>query len=69
MSISKNTDKPLNYKDPSTTMSFQEATEYLKKIDEWESVWRLERDIIIKWAEFLKKKDPVLKKLNIKLNK
>lgn len=69
MSISKNTDKPLNYKDPSTTMSLQEATEYLKKIDEWESVWRLERDTIIKWAEFLKKKDPVIKKLNIKLNK
>ena len=69
MSISKNTDKPLNYKDPSTTMSLQEATEYLKKIDEWESVWRLERDTIIKWAEFLKKKDPGIKKLNVKIDK
>lgn len=69
MSISKNTDKPLNYKDPSKSMSLEEATEYLKKIGEWDSVWRLERDTIVKWAEFLKKKDPVLKKLNIKLNK
>ena len=69
MSTSKNTDKPLNYKDPTRTMSLEEATTYLKQIGEWESVWRLERDTIVKWAEFLKKKDPVIKKLNVKFDK
>ena len=49
--------KPLNYKDPSKPMSMAEATEYLKKIGEWESVWKLDRDHILKWAEFLKNKE------------
>lgn len=49
--------KPLNYKDSNSPMSMEEATTYLKKLNEWESVWNMERDTIIKWAEFLKKKE------------
>lgn len=49
--------KPLNYKDPSALMSLEDATKYLKKVGEWESVWRLNRDTIIKWAEFLKNRE------------
>jgi hypothetical protein len=37
-------------------MTIEEATAYLKSIDEWESVWRLERETILKWAEFLKER-------------
>lgn len=69
MSISKDTNKPLNYKNPSNNMSLEEATEYLKKIGEWESVWRLERDTIIKWAEFLRKKGTDTKKVCVDLKK
>lgn len=54
-------DKPLNYKDPDKPMSMADATEYLKKIGEWESVWKLDRDLILKWAEFLKNKETVNK--------
>ena len=69
MSKSKYTVKPQNYKDPSMTMSLEEATEYLKKIGEWESVWRLERDTIVKWAEFLRKKGTDTKKVCVDLKK
>lgn len=34
-------------------LTLEEATDYLKKMGEWEGVWNLDRDIIIKWAEFL----------------
>ena len=54
-------DKPLNYKDPAKPMSMAEATEYLKKIGEWDSVWKLDRDLILKWAEFLKNKETMNK--------
>ena len=37
-------------------MSLEEATSYLKKIGEWESVVKLDRQTIIDWAEFLAKK-------------
>jgi hypothetical protein len=47
---------PLNYKDPEAPMTMEDATTYLKKLGEWEGVWHLDRDTIIKWAEFLKKK-------------
>lgn len=50
-------DKPLNSKDAKTPMSMEEATTLLKSLGEWESVWNMERDTIIKWAEFLKKKE------------
>ena len=36
-----------------THMTMEEATNYLKKMGEWESVWRLDRDTIVKWAEYL----------------
>ena len=51
--------KPLNYKDPEQPMTMEEATTYLKKLGEWEGVWHLERETIIKWAEFLKKKGEI----------
>jgi len=43
-------------------MTLSEATEYLKSIKEWTSVWKLERELIIKWAEFLKKREMEEKK-------
>jgi hypothetical protein len=37
-------------------MSMEEVTNYLKKIGEWESVAKMDRETIMKYAEFLKKK-------------
>jgi hypothetical protein len=48
--------KPLNYKDPEQPMNMEEAAVYLKKLGEWEGVWHLDRDTILKWAEFLRNK-------------
>jgi hypothetical protein len=50
-------EKPLNYKDPEASMTMEEATTFLKKLGEWEGIWHMDRDTIIKWAEFLKKKE------------
>ena len=50
-------EKPLNYKDPEAPMTMEEATTLLKKLGEWEGIWHMDRDTIIKWAEFLKKKE------------
>jgi hypothetical protein len=36
-------------------MTLEEATTLLKKLGEWESVWRLDRETILAWAEHLKK--------------
>ena len=49
--------KPLNYKDPDASMNLEESTTYLKKIGEWESVWRFDRETISGWANFLKNKE------------
>ena len=38
-------------------MNLEEATTFLKKMGEWETVWRMERDTIIKWANFLKERE------------
>lgn len=35
-------------------MTLEEATTLLKKLGEWESVWRLDRETILAWAEYLK---------------
>lgn len=35
----------------------EEATAYLKKIKEWDSVSNMDRETIIKWAQFLKNKN------------
>jgi hypothetical protein len=40
-----------------SSMSLEQATTYLKKIGEWESVWRFDRDTILGWANFLKNKE------------
>ena len=40
-----------------TSFTLEEAINYLKKLDEWVSVQRLERDLIIAWANFLKKRE------------
>jgi hypothetical protein len=50
-------DKPLNYKDPATPMTLLEAEKYLRSVKEWDSVVQMDREIIIKWAEFLKKRE------------
>lgn len=47
-------------------MTMDEATAYLKSIKEWESVWKLDRETIIKWAEFLKKREAELDKKPVK---
>lgn len=44
-------------KDKEPQMSLEEATAYLKKLGEWEGVVNMNRETILKWAEFLKKKD------------
>lgn len=38
-------------------MNLEQATDYLKSEGEWESVWRLDRETIIKWAIFLKNRE------------
>jgi hypothetical protein len=40
-------------KEETVSFTLEEATTYLKKMGEWESVWNMERETIIKWAEFL----------------
>jgi hypothetical protein len=56
--------KPLNYKEPNKPMAMEEATTYLKKIGEWESVWRFDRETILGWANYLKEreKEPITTK-------
>lgn len=46
--------KPLNSKDPNSPMTLLEAEKYLRNIKEWDGVTTMERDTIIKWAEYLK---------------
>ena len=50
-------------------MTLEEATSYLKKIGEWESVWRFDREIILGWANFLKNKEDPKSTLKKQLNK
>jgi len=38
-------------------MTLEEATNFLKKLNEWESARKFDRETIIKWAEFLKNKN------------
>jgi len=40
-------------------MTLAEAETYLRKVGEWHDVVKLERETIIKWAEFLKKKENI----------
>jgi hypothetical protein len=42
-------------------MTLLEAEKYLRKIDEWHGVVKMERDTIIKWAMFLKSKEEAKK--------
>lgn len=42
--------------EPVEKLSLEEATLYLKKIKEWESAVKFDRETIIAWAEFLKNK-------------
>lgn len=50
---------PLNMKEKEKkeVLTLEEATNYLKKIGEWETAWKFDRETIIKWAEFLKNKN------------
>jgi len=48
------------------SMSLEEATAYLKKMNEWESVVSLDRETIIKWAEFLKNRESTVYKTSAK---
>lgn len=41
---------------PIEKLSLEEATLYLKKIKEWESAVKFDRETIIAWASFLKNK-------------
>lgn len=49
--------KPQKQKTQQSPLTFIEAEQYLRKIEEWHSVSHLDRDIIIKWAQFLKNKN------------
>lgn len=44
-------------KNDKATLTLEQATAFLKKIGEWESVWKLDRETIIKWANFLKDRE------------
>lgn len=44
-------------KETKETMTLEEATNFLKKLNEWESARKFDRETIIKWAEFLKNKN------------
>jgi hypothetical protein len=38
-------------------MTVEEATEYLESIGEWHTVRNVPRDVMIKWAEYLKNEE------------
>ena len=38
-------------------MNLDEATKYLKSVGEWETVLKLDREVIIKWAEYLESRE------------
>ena len=40
-----------------TNMTLDEAAEYLESIGEWHTVRNVPRDVIIKWAEYLKNEE------------
>ena len=40
-----------------SSMNLEQATVYLKKVGEWESVWKLDRDTILGWANFLRSRE------------
>ena len=42
--------------EPQPTMTLSEAETYLRKIGEWHGVVKMDRETVIKWAEFLKAK-------------
>lgn len=47
-----------NKKEESTTpMTLLEAETFLRKMGEWHGVVKMDRETIIKWAEFLKAKE------------
>lgn len=47
-----------NKKDePAACMTLLEAETFLRKMGEWHSVVKMDRETIIKWAEFLKAKE------------
>lgn len=50
-------DKPLNAKDPDAPMTLLEAEQYLRSIKEWDGMAVMERETIIKWAQYLKDKE------------
>ncbi len=41
---------------PQPTMTLFEAETYLRKVGEWHGVVKMNRETIIKWAEFLRAK-------------
>lgn len=38
-------------------ITLAEAEKFLRKVDEWHSVKHLNRDLILKWATFLKERE------------
>jgi hypothetical protein len=38
-------------------MTVEEATEYLESIGEWHTVRNVPRDVMVKWAEYLKNEE------------
>lgn len=39
------------------SMSVEDATEYLESIGEWHTVRNVPRDVMVKWAEYLKNEE------------
>jgi len=51
---SKKKDNP--EKDSKIIKTLQEAENYLREIGEWNSVYNMDRQVILNWANFLKNK-------------
>ena len=52
----KNTKNNSEKTENTHTLSMEEATTFLKKIGEWDSVSKFDRQIILDWANYLKKR-------------
>lgn len=44
-------------RESTSKMTLLQAEKYLRKIDEWHSVSHLNRELVLKWAEFLKNRE------------
>jgi hypothetical protein len=46
--------KTMNQLQVGVSMSVEDATEYLESVGEWHTIRNVPRDVMIRWAEYLK---------------